>query len=458
MSTTKRFHLTLIHPAIGRRAGSRRYIRAWQMEPLPAATIAALTPPDVDIRFFDDRMEPIAFEAPTDLVAISVETYTARRSYQIASEYRRRGIPVVMGGFHASLCPDEVARYSESVVIGEAEELWPNILDDHRHSRPRKRYQATGRSHLAGIRPDRRVYAGRRYLPIRLVEAGRGCPHHCDFCSVQTMFASSHTARPVDEVIAEVQATHRAGQLVFFIDDNITADIASTKEQLKALIPLKIRWVSQSTIHAAFDEEYLDLLRRSGCRGLLVGFETFNPHNLQHMQKPFNGGRAKAAEAMSRFRRHGIRIYGTFVFGYDHDTEQSFQEALDFAIEEGLFIAAFNHITPFPGTPLYRRLRDEGRLQYDAWWLDERYRYNQLPFRPCHMDASEVERLCLQTRKAFYSYRSMLRRSLHKVHWRDPLMLANYLGINLMHRWDIGRRDGLPLGDQGWSGTLIPAQ
>jgi len=129
--------LTLVHPAIGRRLG-QKYIRTWQMEPLPPALIAALTPSDVEVRFYDDRMEQIPFDEPTDLVAISVETYTANRAYQIASEFRRRGVPVVMGGFHSTLCPDEVALYAESVVVGEAERLWPDVIDDYRHGTPQK--------------------------------------------------------------------------------------------------------------------------------------------------------------------------------------------------------------------------------------------------------------------------------------------------------------------------------
>src|SRR5688572_6737764 len=173
--------VTIIHPCIGRRRGDRGYIRTWQMEPLPAATLAGLTPKDVTVRFYDDRMEPIPFDEPTDLVAISVETYTAKRAYQIAGEYRRRGVPVVMGGFHAMLVPDEVARYAESVVVGEAEGLWPAVIDDHRHGTAKKFYrQPNGaRPPLAGLRPDRDIFRGKRYLPVGLVEAGRGCHFKC---------------------------------------------------------------------------------------------------------------------------------------------------------------------------------------------------------------------------------------------------------------------------------------
>lgn len=166
--------LTLIHPCIGRRQGDRSYIRTWQMEPLPAATIAGLTPSGIDIRFHDDRMERLAFDEPTDLVAMSVETYTARRAYQISSEYRRRGVPVVMGGFHPTLVPDEAAQFAEAIVVGEAETVWPELIDDARHGRLRPRYQTSGRTALEGIAPDRRIFRGKRYLPVGLVESGRG--------------------------------------------------------------------------------------------------------------------------------------------------------------------------------------------------------------------------------------------------------------------------------------------
>ncbi len=449
------FRLTIVHPCVGRRRGMKRYIRTWKMEPLPAAMVAALTPPEVEKRFYDDRLETIPFDQPTDLVALSVETYTARRCYQIAGEYRRRGVPVVMGGFHATLCPDEVRRHAESVVIGEAEDLFPELLDDYRHGRPREVYRTRARSQLAFVRPDRTIYSGKRYLPIRLVESGRGCRFKCDFCAVQTFFGATRRHHPPDKVVEEVRRVRRPGQMIFFVDDNITSDMDAAKDLMRALIPLKARWVSQSDINVAWDEEALDLARRSGCQGLLIGFESLDEEGLAAMNKRWGAGRGGVIAALESFRRAGLRIYGTFIFGYDTDTRDSFRRTVDFCRRQGLYIAAFNHITPFPGTALYERLGQEGRLLHEAWWLDERYRYNQVPFRPRGMTPDQLAEGCLEARRSFYTWPSILRRAGHPSNRRGPFMLANFLAINAMHHWDVERRSGLPLGDEAWQGPLL---
>jgi radical SAM superfamily enzyme YgiQ (UPF0313 family) len=447
--------VTIVHPCIGRRRGDRGYVRTWQMEPLPAATLAGLTPRDVEVCFYDDRMEAIPFDEATNLVAMSVETYTAKRAYQIASEYRRRKVPVVMGGFHPSLCPEEVGRYAEAVVIGEAEELWPQVLDDARHCKLEKFYRSAKRPPLAGLRPDRSIFRGKRYLPIGLVEAGRGCHFKCDFCAVQTVFSQSQTRRPVDEIIAELEKIRREKKLFFFVDDNITSNLEQAKEFFRALIPLQIRWVGQSSINAAHDEEFLDLLRRSGCMGVLIGFESLNSKNLAAMNKTFNTARGGFTKALQNLRKHRIRLYGTFVFGYDGDTPECFDETVDFAEEHAFYIAAFNHLTPFPGTPLYRRLATENRLLYEAWWLDDRYSYNRIPFQPYGISPEELQRGCLAARRKFYSWKSIARRSLDSVNRANGFMWRNFYLINGMHRGDVSLRDYYPLGDEAWQGPLL---
>ena len=318
--------LTLIHPAIGHRAGER-YIRSWQMEPLPIAALCGLTPRSVELAFHDDRMEAIPFDAPTDAVAIPVETYTAARAYQIASEYRRRKVPVIMGGFHATLMPDEVARHAEAVVVGEAESVWPEVIDDLLHGRLQTRYDGQ-RLPMNHARIDRRLFAGKRYLPIGLVESGRGCKFPCEFCAVQTFYGRTYRTRPAEDVIAEVAALKHEKKLFFFVDDNFAGDLKAGRDLLPALAPLGVRWITQMSINAAHDETFLHEMHRAGCRGVLIGFESLDENNLRLMNKRFNTMQGGYRRALANLRRHGIAVYGTFVFGYDHDTPAAFDEEI----------------------------------------------------------------------------------------------------------------------------------
>jgi radical SAM superfamily enzyme YgiQ (UPF0313 family) len=447
-------NLTLVHPAIGHRAGES-YIRTWQMEPLPIAVLAGLTPDDIELRFYDDRMETIPFDAPTDAVAIPVETYTAARAYQIASEFRARRVPVIMGGFHASLVPDEVARFADVVVTGEAECVWPRVIDDLRHRTLERRY-AGERRPLSEIRVERSVFAGKRYLPLGLIETGRGCRFPCEFCAIQTFFSRTYRARPVGDVIDELRCLKDSKRLFFFVDDNFAGDLKAGKPLLPELEALDIRWITQMSINAAHDESFLAAMQRAGCRGVLIGFESLNEDNLRAMNKRFNSMRGGFRTALANLRRHGIFVYGTFIFGYEHDNASSFEESVDFALAERFYIAAFNHLTPFPGTPLYTRLERERRLRFDSWWLDPDYRYNTLPFLPKRLSPDQVTEGCIAARRRFYGWRSIARRST--AHWREPFILRNFFLVNAMHRNEIAKRDGYPLGDENWQGSLLEAQ
>ena len=449
--------LTLVHPCIGRRRG-QPYIRTWQMEPLAPATLAGLTPRDrdIEIRFYDDRTESIPFDEPTDLVAMSVETYTAKRSYQIASEYRRRGVPVVMGGFHPTLVPEEVGDYAESVVVGEAEGLWPEVVDDFLNGRLQPVYRRPSRPPLVGLRPDRSIFAGKRYLPVGLIEAGRGCHFRCEFCAVQSFFSNTQTRRPVDEIIEEIRRIKKP--LIFFVDDNITSNMDQAKEFFRALIPLKIRWVSQASINAAHDEEFLRLIKASGCQGLLIGFESLNPDNLRRMHKGFNMMKGGYGKALENLRRHEIRLYATFILGYEQDEGDTLEQTLAFAQHHRFYIVAFNHLTPFPGTPLYRRLQAENRLLYERWWLDPEYRYGMVPFAPRGLTAQEVKDRCITARQKFYSLSSMLRRGFDRVNSSNWFMWAHFFSINLLFRAEVLQRKDFPLGDESYASPLLKAR
>ena len=443
--------LTFIHPAIGHRK-NESYLRSWQMEPLPVATLKGLTPGDIDTRFYDDRMELIPYDEPTDAVAIPLETYTAKRAYQIASEYRCRGVPVIMGGFHVTLVPDEAERFADAIVIGEAESVWAEVIDDVRHRTLKRRYQGQ-QTDLRQVKVDRSLFQGKRYLPIGLIETGRGCRFPCEFCAVQTFYQRRYRRRDTDSVLSELNALKASKKLFFFVDDNFAGSLRESREVLPALAQAKVRWVTQMSINAAHDEGFVQALARAGCRGVLIGFESLNEENLLLMNKRVNTMKGGFGAALANLCKHGIVVYGTFVFGYDHDTNASFGEAVEFAREQNMYIAAFNHMTPFPGTPLYTRLEAEKRLRFNHWWLDDAYRYNELPFYPANLTPQEVTDGCLAARKAFYSWRSMFQRS-----WgnrSDFFMLRNYFPINLLHHNEVSVRNGYPLGDESWQGSLL---
>ena len=453
----KHLRLTLIHPCVGRWAGDQKYIRSWQMEPLAPASIAGLTPGDVDIRFYDDRLEVIPFDEATDLVAISIETYTARRAYQIATEYRQRGVKVVLGGFHATLCPEEASLYADSVVIGEAEGQWESVIDDARHGTLQTFYRQSDRPNLNLTRIDRSIFAGKRYVPVTLIEAGRGCHFRCEFCAVQSYFGATQTRRPVDHILEEVEQARKRNSFYFFVDDNITSNFEEGKDLYRELARLKIRWVSQASINAAHDEEFLDLIARSGCQGLLIGFESLERETLRMMKKKFNTMGGGYEVALEKLRRYNIRLYATFVFGYNHDAADTFTETVKFANEHRFYMAAFNHLTPFPGTPLYARLKEEGRLLYDSWWLDPNYTYNKIPFKPELLEPEELQELCIKARAEFYSVPNILRRFADPVNRSNAFMARQFPLINFMMRREVQQRNDLPLGDEGWSGRLEPA-
>ncbi len=437
--------ISFVIPAIGKMPRGR-YIRAWQMEPLAIAQLAALTPEDIEVELLDDRLEDIEYDRPTDLVAISVETYTARRAYQIAHHFRRRGKTVVMGGFHATLCPDEVAQHADSVVIGEAEGVWQKVLDDFRAGSLKKRYKKAIRLSDYDIIPRRSIYRGKDYLPITLLEAGRGCKFRCDFCAIHQVFERRHGKRKISTVIRDIRSLKDKKRLLFFVDDNICSNKRYAKELFEALIPLGIRWVGQADITAAYDDELLQLMYKSGCQGVLVGMESLDREVLARMNKSFNAARLTPEQAVRKFHRHGLRLYLTFLFGYGKDSPEQTRRILDFCMRNKIFMAGFNHLTPFPGTTLFQTLQKEQRLLFDKWWLHPDYRYGTIPFQT-EVDPHQVEQLSQYARRQFYSLKSILYRMTNPTNIRGAKMFFAYLLINFLLRNDQALRMQFPLGD-----------
>lgn len=416
------------------------------MEPIVFAILVAQTPRDVEVSLVDERLEAIGYDEPTDLVALTVETYNARHSYQIAAQYRKRGVPVVMGGYHPTFMPEEALQFADAVVIGDAEGVWAQVVHDARNGTLQQVYRSAGTGSLAGLKFDRGIFRGKRYAPIPLVQYGRGCRYSCEFCSIRAFYGSNLRQRPVREVVAEIEQLNR--RHIFLVDDNIFVDVPKAEELLRALVPLNIRWSCQISIDVASNETLMHLLEKSGCTTAVVGFESLDSANLRQMKKAWNLRDQDYDTAVRAFHDRGIMIYGSFVFGYDHDTPESFDRCVEFALRSKFYLANFNPLTPMPGAALYQRLESEGRLTHDRWWLAPDYRYGQATFRPRGMTADELTEGCFRARREFNRYSSILRRAFNfGTNCRDPYRFGLFTASNLISRREIYRKQGRRLGD-----------
>ena len=436
--------VTLIEPAMIKNIGFSEKL-SWQLTPLTLATLAGLTPPNVEVEALDDRIEEIDYDAPRDLVGISVKTFTARRAYQIAEEFRRRGVPVILGGHHPTLLPEEALLHADSVLTGEAEGVWSDVLRDVTRGQLQKMYHQPLALPLENVRVNRSIFAGKKYLPVGMVETTRGCPFSCSFCSVTTFFGRSFRHRPPKEVLAEIESLDT--KFVFLVDDNIVADKEAAKELFRALIPLKIRWISQASLTMTKDRELLRLMHASGCAGVLTGIESINRANLKQIHKSWNTVGIGYDEALKIARDHGIAIVGSFILGMDEDTPGTLNELLEFAIHERFFAVLFNLLTPYPGTELYKQFLQDGRLTRAHWWLDPEYTYGSAVFQPKHISAHDLEQGRLRLYREFYSPRSMLKRFWEpKANLQDLWHAFTFLTMNMPANKEEQMRFGKALG------------
>jgi radical SAM superfamily enzyme YgiQ (UPF0313 family) len=417
------------------------------MQPLVFAILKSLTPPGFEVTFFDDRIEEIDYEHPTDLVAISVGTFTARQSYKIAAIYREKGTPVVMGGYHATLLPQEVKQHADAVVVGSAENIWIQLLEDFANNCLKPFYQSEENNpEFLETSYDYSIFNGKKYFPLNLVEWGRGCRHNCDFCCIQAFNNGKEILRPIEDVINDIgRLDHKP---IFFVDDNLYHNKKHFREFLKDLIPLKRKWACQISVDVAADDELLDLMQQSGCLMVLLGIESLKRDNLKMMNKGWNISQEKYTEALRKFRKRHIMIYGAFIFGYDHDTPDDFKASVDFAIKNKLFIANFNPLYPMPGTPLYDRLEKEERLVYEKWWTDPAFYYGKTMFRPTGMTPEELESYCFKAKKQFNSIRSILYRSTNlSANMYGFVNPAYFIMANYTNRKEVYKKQGKKLGE-----------
>lgn len=440
--------LTLIKPNIGRREHSL-YVDEGRMEPLQLGILAALTPPDIRVVMYDDRMEKIPYDEPTDLVAITVETFTARRAYEISSEFQKRGVTTVMGGMHAMLIPEEVMEHCDCTIVGDAEPVWKIMIEDFQNGNLKRRYDA-----MQPLCPQenvitrRDIFEGKGYLPITLLQFSRGCSYHCNFCATSAYFKAHHYCRPVEDVIKEIKSQKR--KLLFFVDDNIVCDHEKAKELFRALVPLKIHWVSQGSMDMLKDKELMALMVKSGCLGLVVGFESLSPESIAEINKNTNakGSGGRYEEEIRQLRKWGLQTWAAFTVGHDGDTVESIRATCDFAIKNKFTFAAFNILLPYPNTPLYDRMKREGRLLYDGkWWLHEDYRFNYAGIVPKNMTADELTEISFDCKRRFNSPWSIIKRALEpRTNLRTPYRFITYFIYNPLFRKEVYKKQGMRFG------------
>ncbi len=365
--------LLIIQPSHYRSPADRTIFRGRRrsLVPLTLPYLAALTPADWEVTLHDEHLRGLDFTCGPDLVAITVGTLSSLRAYDIADEFRRRRVPVILGGPHTFFHADEAAGHCDAVAIGEGEAIWSRMLADAGRGRLNGFYRAALLPDLKGLPlPRYSLLELARYGPFKthVVVSSRGCPFRCEFCSERLLLGDTYRCRPVSEVVEEIR--HCRSRNILFGDSNFGGKRAHAMELMEALIPLKVRWSALWSSYLCHDVEFMDLAQRSGLLHLNIGLESINPDTLESMHKRFNKTQ-RYAEMARILRRRGISYSLNFIFGWDGETQQAFPATLSFLEEHKVPAAYFNILTPVKGTPLYERLRGEGRIfnpdDIDRW-------------------------------------------------------------------------------------------
>jgi radical SAM superfamily enzyme YgiQ (UPF0313 family) len=384
----------------------------------------------------DEAFAPDRDDDDVDMVGITVMTDLARRAYSLGDRYRRRGVKVVMGGIHPSVLPGESLNHADSVVVGEAEEVWPRLVSDAASGRMERLYRADKMTDLNGMPQPRRDLCPRRayksYTPFAFgIETSRGCPYDCEFCSISHVMGHQYRLRPIPEVIAEIESIDSAH--LFFVDDTLGLNRAAAKKLFREMIPLRRLWAGEGTVSLAEDLELLRLMKRSGCMGLLIGFESVRKQTQRGMKKMRNL-KIDFSQAVRRFHGEGIGVLGTFIFGLDGESKDVFDQTLEFSMRHRLDAVTLRILVPYPGTRLYTRLLKEGRLVAPDWWL-RGYSSDTLLFQPRGMTGDELVEGFARLNRQIYSFGAITRRFFGMAPWkRRAIGCRLYSGFNLGNR------------------------
>lgn len=392
----------------------RTILHYWSGISASLPTLAALTPQCHEVMIIDENLEAIDYDQPCDIVGLTAMTQQANRAYEIADEFKKRGRFVVVGGIHATVLPDEALEHANSVFVGEAENTWRVFLEEFENGAPKKIYRQSDHPPVSMSRiptPRYELLAKYRY-PVVYVQSTRGCPHDCEFCVASNVYGRSYKHKTVPQVIAEVELLkqHWPRAQTGFADDNLFVNLDYSRELVGGLRALNISWYAQCDISVANDESFLRNLRESGCRHLIIGFESVRKENLRRLNK--NGWKEKQAshyaESISRIQNQGIGVFGAFIFGMDEDDESTVSETVDFITENNILGVQLTLLTPFPGSRLRKRLEVENRILHSNWSL---YTVWNAVIRHPHFTPTQLEEGLLAAYQQIYTPENNQRRA-----------------------------------------------
>ena len=385
--------------------------KSLRYQPLTLPTLAALVPDDLcaSISIYDEGIEDVPLDLEVDLVGITVITGNAKRAYELSAHFKKLGACVVLGGPHVTLLPEEAALHADSICVGYAEDIWPQLLRDFHDGKLQPAYRQSPDFTLmrAMPYPKRELMDRKHFLTQHVFEATRSCVHDCEFCVAPSAWGKKQYQKPIDWIVGDIK--RMGSRKLLFVDLNLVSDVEYAKELFTALIPLNVKWFGLTTVMIAHDRELMELMARSGCHGLLLGLETISDGSLRDAQKDFNSS-VDYIRLIDDLHALKIAIQGCFVFGLDHDTKDTFERTAEFAIDTGVDLPRFAIVTPFPGTPLYRRLDAEGRILTKNWEL---YDGQHVVFQPSNMTCDELRLGHERVWKKVYSYSGIWRRLGH---------------------------------------------